>query len=99
MNRYCLKISQNVPNAGSYRSELRIGYPQREEMVNDICICAAGSYDFVPLNRIILRQALLNDPEYTKQLLGIEVKDAYAPVQNPDAVPVQKKVERKGAKK
>lgn len=76
MERYNLKLSQNVPNAGGYRNVLRIGLPIEADMVNDICICAQGSYEFIALNRNVLRKALLNDPDFTKQVLGIEVKDA-----------------------
>ena len=35
--------------------------------------------EFIPLNAIILREALLADPEKTKQFLGLEIKDALKP--------------------
>ena len=97
MNRYNLKLSINVPNAGGYRNSLRIGLPIEADMVNDICICAEGSYEFVPLNHNVLRQALLANPEITKQLLGIEVKDAT--IVNVVEQPKQKPTKKEGAKK
>ena len=72
-NRYVLATSNRVPNAG--HQIIRVGLPVHSDMVNDICICCIGSLDFLPLNSNVLRQALLRDPEMTKALLGIEVKD------------------------
>jgi hypothetical protein len=96
MNRYCLRLSNDVPNAGTFRTAISIGSPNQWDMVNDICICAAGSYDFIPLNRNVLRQALLQNPEWTKQLLGIEVKDATI---KEDIQPEKKVLKKGGAKK
>jgi len=76
MSRYNLKLSRDVPNAGGYNNMLRVGLPIQEDMINNICICAEGSYEFVPLNRNVLRDALLSSPEFCKQILGLEVKDA-----------------------
>lgn len=76
MKIYKLKNSREVPNAGGYYNNLRIGLPVQEEMVNDICITSPGTYEFVALNSRVLRKALLDNPEITKQLLGIIVKDA-----------------------
>lgn len=73
-SRYYLEISRNVPNAGTQL--LRVGLPVEREMYNDLCLCCRGSYDFIAVNSIVLRQALLTDPEKTKQLLGINVSDA-----------------------
>lgn len=91
MGRYILKLSRDVPNAGGYRNILRIGLPVQEDMENNICICAYGSYEFVPLNRNVLRDALLSSPEFCKQILGIEVKDA--------TIIEEKKPKKEGAKK
>ena len=96
MNRYCLRLSNDVPNAGGFRNAISVGSPINSDMVNDICICAAGSYDFVPLNRNVLRQALLANPEFTKVLLGIEVKDATI---KEDVKPEKKVSKKEGAKK
>ena len=76
MGRYKLKLSNEVPNAGGYYNMLRVGLPIQDDMVNNICIVAEGSYDFVALNRNVLRDALLSSPEFCKQVLGVEVKDA-----------------------
>ena len=91
MSRYKLKLSQDVPNAGGYNNMLRVGLPVHEDMVNNICIVADGSYEFVPLNRNVLRDALLSSPEFCKQILGIEVKDA--------TIKEEKPVKKEGAKK
>lgn len=91
MSRYKLKLSQDVPNAGGYHNMLRVGLPVNEDMVNNICIVAEGSYEFVPLNRNVLRDALLSSPEFCKQILGIEVKDA--------TIKEEKPVKKEGAKK
>lgn len=91
MSRYKLKLSQDVPNAGGYHNMLRVGLPINEDMVNNICIVAEGSYEFVPLNRNVLRDALLSSPEFCKQILGIEVKDATIKEERP--------VKKEGAKK
>jgi hypothetical protein len=96
MGKYSLKLSQNVPNAGGYYNMIKIGLPLEREMVNDLCICAEGTYDFIPVNRIILRQALLNNPEFTKRVLGIEVKDAT--IKKEEEKPT-KKVAKKGEAK
>lgn len=96
MNRYSLKLTQDVPNAGGYRNMLRVGLPIQQDMVNDICIVAQGSYEFVALNRNILRQALLSNPEFVKQVLGIEVKDAT--IKNIEE-PIKKATKKEGAKK
>lgn len=95
MNRYNLKLSQDVPNAGGYRNYIRVGLPVENDMVNDICICAVGSYEFVPLNRNVLRSALLNNPELTKALLGIEVSDALAVKEVKTVKKTVKKVNKK----
>jgi len=76
MGRYLLKLSQDVPNAGGFRNMIRVGLPVQEDMENNICIVAIGSYEFVPLNRNVLRDALLSSPEFCKQILGLEIKDA-----------------------
>lgn len=73
--RYFLERSSKVPNAGG--QILRVALPVPHEMRNDLCLCCRGSYDFIALNASVLRQALLADPEKTKQLLGITVKDFY----------------------
>lgn len=75
-NRYSLKSSHQVPNAGFI--VIRTGLPVHAEMLNDICICCDGSYDFIPCNSSILRKALLRNPNLTEKLLGIEVKDLRA---------------------
>ncbi len=72
--RYFLAPSREVPNAGSVT--IRVGLPVYEDMVNNVCIGCIGSYEFIPLNANVLRQALLANPEITKKLLGLEVKDA-----------------------
>lgn len=92
MGRYILKLSQEVPNAGGYRNMIRIGLPIQEDMVNNICITAKGSYEFVALNRNVLRDALLSSPEFCKQILGIEVKDATIKEE-------KKETKKEGAKK
>lgn len=92
MGRYTLKLSQDVPNAGGYHNMLRVGLPVQADMVNNICIVAQGSYDFVPLNANVLRDALLSSPEFCKQILGIEVKDATIKEE-------KKPVKKEGAKK
>lgn len=93
MGRYTLKLSSDVPNAGGYRNMLRLGLPVQADMVNDICLCANGSYEFVALNRNILRDALLSSPEFCKQILGLEIKDATIKEEKPIQKP------NKGAKK
>lgn len=95
MSRYSLKLSRDVPNAGGYNNMLRIGLPVQADMVNDICLCAAGSYEFVALNRNVLREALLANPEFVKQVLGIEVKDATIKIKEQP----KKVVKKEGAKK
>lgn len=75
MGRYNLKLSQEVPNAGGYRNTLRLGMPIAADQVNDICICAKGSWEFIALNRNILRDALLSSPDFCKNVLGLEVKE------------------------
>lgn len=92
MGRYTLKLSQDVPNAGGFRNVIRVGLPVQAEMENTICICAQGSYEFVPLNHIVLRDALLSSPDFCKQILGIEVKDATIKAE-------VKPVKKEGAKK
>ena len=72
--RFYIVNSRAVPGGG--QEIIRVGLPEPRAMVNDICLCAMGSYDFVPLNSNVLREALLKDPEVTKSLLGIIVKDA-----------------------
>ena len=100
MSRYNLKPSREVPNAGGYRNMLRVGLPIQQDMVNDICICQQGSYEFVALNSNVLRQALLANPENTKRLLGIEVKDATIKAEEKQLNEEPKKVVKKeGAKK
>ena len=96
MNRYRLELSNNVPNAGGYRNMVRVGLPDQADMVNDICIVALGSYEFVALNRNVLRQALLANPEFNKQILGIEVKDAT--IKNIET-PTKQMPKKEGAKK
>ena len=71
--RYFIEHSSKVSNAGV--NPVRLGLPIGLHTVNDICICCKGSSEFIPLNAIILREALLDDPEKIKQFLGIEVKD------------------------
>lgn len=92
MGRYLLKLSHEVPNAGGYRNVLRVGLPVQADMENNICIVAKGSYEFIALNRNILRDALLSSPEFCKQILGIEVKDATIKEET-------KKAKKEGAKK
>lgn len=75
MNKYSLKLSREVPNAGGYKNMLRVGMPVQADMVNDICICCAGSYEFVSLNSNVLKQALLNSPEFVKNVLGLQIKE------------------------
>ena len=96
MGRYRLKLSIDVPNAGGYRNIIKVGLPVQQEMENDICICAQGSYEFVALNHIVLRDALLSSPEFCKQILGIVVKDATI---KEEAAPVKKTIKKEGAKK
>lgn len=72
--RYFIEISRNVPNAGT--EMIRVGLPIYQDMVNDIVVGCRGSYEFIALNANVLRQALLDNPEQTKKLLGLEVKDA-----------------------
>ena len=71
--RYFIEHSSKVSNAGV--NPIRLGLPIGLHTVNDICICCKGSSEFIPLNAIILREALLENPEKVKQFLGIEVKD------------------------
>lgn len=75
MNKYSLKLSREVPNAGGFRNILRVGTPVQADMINDICICCAGSYEFVPLNSNILKQALLNSQEFVENVLGLQIKE------------------------
>lgn len=86
--RYCLADSRRVPNAGY--QPIRVAIPVQHEMVNDLCLCCRGSMDFIALNKSVLRQALLDNPELTKELLGVIVKDAFAP--EPEAPKKEKKV-------
>lgn len=93
---YKLKPSREVPNAGTMGSMIRVGMPLPQDMVNDICITTPNSYEFLALNRNVLRTALLDDPETTRKLLGIKVEDALAKKPEPEAEP---KAEPKPAKK
>ena len=87
--RYFLERSSRVPNAGT--DLLRVALPIYHEMRNDLCLCCIGSSDFVALNASVLRQALLANPEKTKELLGINVTDALIP----DSTIEQKEVKKK----
>ena len=102
MSRYKLKLSQDVPNAGGYRNQLRIGLPVDEDMENNICIVADGSYDFIALNRNVLRDALLSSPSFCRTVLGVEVRDATV-VPKPETVEPKRvpkpKSKKEGAKK
>jgi hypothetical protein len=71
--RYYLEHSSKVSNAGI--TPIRLGLPVTLHTINDICLCCKGSTEFIPLNAVILREALLADPEKVKAYLGIEVKD------------------------
>lgn len=71
--RYYLDHSSTFPNAGF--TPIKLGLPIDTDMINDICLGCKGSYSYIELNSNILRQALLNDPEKTKQLLGVKVED------------------------
>lgn len=71
--RYFLEHSSKVSNAGI--NPIRLGLPVSLHTVNDICLCCRGSSEFIPLNAVILREALLDDPEKVKNFLGLEVKD------------------------
>lgn len=71
--RYFLEHSSKVSNAGI--NPIRLGLPVDLHTVNDICLCCRGSSEFIPLNAVILREALLDDPEKVKNFLGLEVKD------------------------
>lgn len=72
-SRYFLEHSSKVSNAGI--NPIRLGLPVELHTVNDICLCCRGSSEFIPLNAVILREALLSDPEKVKTFLGIEVTD------------------------
>lgn len=76
-SRYFLEHSSKVSNAGI--NPVRLGLPVSLHTINDICLCCRGSSEFIPLNAVILRDALLDDPEKTKQFLGLEVKDVLKP--------------------
>lgn len=76
-SRYFLEHSSKVSNAGI--NPVRLGLPVSLHTINDICLCCRGSSEFIPLNAVILRDALLADPEKTKQFLGLEVKDILKP--------------------
>lgn len=76
-SRYFLEHSSKVSNAGI--NPVRLGLPVSLHTINDICLCCRGSSEFIPLNAVILREALLSDPEKTKQFLGLEVKDILKP--------------------
>lgn len=71
-SRYYITVSQNVPGAGG--ATIRMGYPISLHTINDICICCRGSYERIPLNSFILRDALLSSPALLAQL-GLEVKE------------------------
>lgn len=71
--RYYLEHSSKVPTAGSY--PIKLGLPVQLHTLNDICLCSRGSSDFIALNSVILREALLDNPEKVKAFLGLEVKD------------------------
>ena len=88
--RYYLEHSSKVSNAGV--NPIKLGLPVELHMVNDVCICCKGSSDFIALNSIILREALLENPEKIKQFLGIEVKDILN-------TPEEKKENKKETKK
>lgn len=56
---------------------IREGYPDHEATIPDICIINQSNINSaIILNSKILRQALLADPEVTKELLGVAVTDA-----------------------
>ena len=105
MSRYKLKLSRDVPNAGGYRNKLRVGLPVEVDMENNICIVAEGSYDFVALNRNVLRDALLSSPEFCRQILGVQVTDLMSVkkevvAETPTTVEAPKaKAKKEGAKK
>lgn len=71
-NLFSIQPSNNVPNAGY--QPVRLGIPDPAMMMNDICFVAKGSFEFIPMNSIILREALLSSAEFLKTHLGLEVK-------------------------
>ena len=80
---FIFKRSIDVPNAGVMF--IQLGSPDGYLMQNDICLCKVNSFDFIALNGIMLRNALLNSKDFIKSYLGIEIKDALVaqPVQQP----------------
>ena len=72
-SRYFLEHSSKVSNAGI--NPIRLGLPVSLHTINDVCLCCRGSSEFIPLNAIILREALLADPEKTKQFLLLAQAD------------------------
>lgn len=95
--RYFIEHSSKVSNAGV--NPIRLGLPIGLHTVNDICICCKGSSEFIPLNAIILREALLENPEKIKQFLGIEVKDVLIKASEQKEVVEKTKEIKKEAKK
>lgn len=71
--KFFLIQSYRVPNGGI--NPIMLGYPEPRYQDNDICLCKIGTANYIPLNAGMLREALLSNPEMTKQLLAIEVKD------------------------
>jgi hypothetical protein len=96
---YSLKHASAVPMPGR---QLRVGLPIYEHTIPNIAIVSANNSDPIHLNAMVLRAALLANPEVTEQLLGITVMDAYtrkivdAPV--PKETPTQPEPEKKVSK-
>ncbi len=90
--RFKIKISQEVPSAGQY--PVMVGYPVQELMQNDINICCEGTSDFIPLNSIVLKLALLNSPDLLRQM-GLEVKPIVYNQTQPQVVENKKKAKEK----
>lgn len=91
---YRLKHANSVPIPGR---SLRIGLPIYEHTVPNIAITSPNNMDVIHLNAMVLRDALLSNPEEVKQLLGLKVIDALAePV--PEESPKKEEPKKKSTK-
>lgn len=70
---YFITASKFVSGGGT--QPIKMGYPEQSEMLNDICLCKKGSGDFIRLNSLAFRTALLNSKEFLEKYLHVKVLD------------------------
>ena len=67
-----IQFSSTVPQ--SFQS-IFLGYPEPATMVPDLCFVCLGKYEAIPINSIILREALLNSKDFIKNYLRLDITD------------------------